>query len=201
MNLYNWRLIKKNNEGKIIQVCGFKSFGVDGTNIDGKTFIEGKNYHCDGVIKYGPSGNGYHMALNLEDTLRFAYNCNGLVFNPIIAQVIASGSIERDNLIDDEYIGYYDLFSCSDLEIVKYLTREEIINYALNLTFVARERFLSQYKLLPEELPLFWDKNGFCNLPILTHQLGYSYEEARSLQHSPYVLSHKKRSSDNGTNN
>ena len=193
MDLLNWKKIIRDKDGKIIEIHGFKSFGTDGRNINGITFEEGKIYHCDGEIVYGPLGNGYHMALNLEDTLRFSYNCDGLVLDPIIALVIARGNIAENKLLDDDYAGYYDLFACSDLEIVKYLSRKEIIEYGRNLTSFSRERFLTHYKLLPEELEFFWDKKGFNNIVIITQQLGYDYEEARKMNNSPHVLSYKRK--------
>ena len=75
--------VELNIHAKIFEPrTGFKSFNLDRTNCYGKIFEEGKEYHCDGEIKFGPHGNGFHFAERLEDTIRYSGNpCNGATRN------------------------------------------------------------------------------------------------------------------------
>lgn len=129
-------------------IHGYKAFAADGTNIALETMPVG-NYYYDGQVKYGK--NGYHFAQNLEDTIRYSgTSC------PIIAEVIASGVIDEGV---DEYYGFYNIYVASNIEIVRYLTREEILQYALELNIERMKRFIVSYELTDEELNLFMQKN------------------------------------------
>lgn len=125
-------------------IHGYKAFASDGTNIALEKMPPG-DYHFDGPIKYGKTG--YHFAKNLEDTIRYSGTDT-----PIIAEVIASGIIDEG---EDEYYGYYDVYTASDIKIVRYLTRAEIIEYALKLNAYRRKRFIINFELTNEELDLF----------------------------------------------
>ena len=161
-----------------MELKGYKAFAVDGTNIVGRTFEEGHKYHMDGNISFGTSGNGFHMALNLEDTIRYAVD--EFPGDCIIAEVIGSGTVVEGF---DNYYGYYDMYSCSDLEIVKYLTREEIIEYGLNLNEIKMKRFVECYKLSEEEIILFEGKSFIVDLSLDYYQRNnkeaYSEENKR----------------------
>ena len=134
-----------------MNIHGYKSFALDGTNKYGKIMPVG-HYHRDGEIKFGINGNGYHFAKYIEDTLR--YSTNG-IRNCLVAQVIGSGTILEG---EDEYNGYHDLYVASDIEIVKYLEREEIIDIALKLDQVKMKRFIRDFNLTNEEIALFEGK-------------------------------------------
>lgn len=136
-------------------IRGFKSFDIDHTNNYGIEFFEGEKYHVEGQIIYGVHGNGIHFAKNLEDTIRFSGEDTGLK-NVAIAEVIGDGIIVEGF---DHYNGYYDLYSCSDLEVIKFLTREEIIAHALTLNEFAMERFVSLFRLTSEEIEMFKGKS------------------------------------------
>lgn len=129
-------------------IHGYKAFATDGTNIALETMPVGK-YYYDGIIKYGKSG--YHFAKRLEDTIRYSGTAN-----PLIAEVIGSGIID---LGEDDYYGFYDIYAASNIEIVRYLTREEIIQYALELNIERMKRFIVSYELTDEELNLFIQRN------------------------------------------
>lgn len=136
-------------------IKGYKSFDVDHTNCYGQEFTPGTKYHVEGQIIYGVHGNGIHFAKNLEDTIRYSGQEYGLK-DVAIAEVIGDGIIVEGY---DHYNGYYDLYCCSDLEVVKFLTREEIISHALTLNEFAMERFVSQFRLESEEIDLFKGKS------------------------------------------
>jgi len=185
----NWSELKRDFDGNILMVKGYKAFASDGTNMYGKTLDEGKKYHTDGEIVFGQHGNGLHLALYLQDCLRYCtLNSKELVENPVIAQVIATGKIIQSGSPDNDYTGYSDLFVCSDLEIKKYLSREEIIKYGLSLSYESRERFISYIQLSLEEMMLFWDKFGIGNIILLMRQFGLEYEEAKAVSDDVKIL-------------
>lgn len=134
-------------QNKVIH--GYKAFASDGTNIALETMPVGV-YYFNGPIKYGKFG--YHFAKNLEDTIRYSGTTS-----PVIAEVIGSGTIDEGT---DEYYGFYDIYAASNLKIVRYLTRDEIIEYALNLKYDRLKRFVVSYELTNEELDLFIKKDN-----------------------------------------
>lgn len=149
-------------------INGYKSFNNDGTNIIGEILLPGIIYHCDGEIKFGPKGNGFHFAKNMEDTIRYS-DYDNFLRKIIIAEVIGSGIIDEGS---DEYNGYYDLYAASDLEVVRYLSREEIISLALTLPFYRMIRFISLFKLYPSEISLFENIYHEVDLAIDYYQRG-----------------------------
>ena len=149
-----------------MEINGYKAFSKEGKNQYGISFPIGK-YHCDGPIQFGPNGNGYHFAKRLEDTFRYVDppRKSGDI---LIARVIGSGTFSYG---EDEYNGYYDLYSVSDLEIVSYLSHSEIIQYARELSNEEQLiRFVSQYVLTEEEMNLFYGKSFLVDLAIDYYQ-------------------------------
>ena len=142
------------------EIQGYKAFASDGTNIALETMPLG-DYHFDGEVKYGKSG--YHFATRLEDTIR--YSGTG---NPIIAEVIGTGTIDEG---EDDYYGYYEVYSASDIKIVRYLTREEIIEYALNLNFRRMKRFIVNFELTSEELDTFIKRDASIETTIKDYEI------------------------------
>ena len=115
-------------------IYGYKAFAADGTNIALEIMPLG-DYHYDGIIKFG--SNGYHFAKNLEDTIRYSGTNN-----PLIAEVIGSGIIDEGS---DEYYGYYDVYAASYIKVVRYLTRTEILEYALQLNVHRMKIFIINF--------------------------------------------------------
>ena len=131
---------------------GYKCFNKDLTNRYGNKFEIGKIYEKGENIKFGNDGHGFHFCKNLEDTLRyFPANEEEIA----ICYVRGFGNI---NTYEDEYYGYYDMYVSQKIEIIKKLTREEIINYALNLYSERAIRFIQLFKLNSEEIKLFKEK-------------------------------------------
>ena len=126
---------------------GFKSFDKNFKSFNDIIMEPNKIYEIDGEIKYHK--HGYHFASRLEDTLRYV---NGLEEEVKLCKIKALGLIDW---YDDEYYGYYDLGCTNKIYIDKLLTREEIIDYALNLHEQRLLRFIQGYKLTKEELELF----------------------------------------------
>jgi len=149
-------------------IHGYKAFAADGTNIALETMPVG-TYYFKGPIKFRESG--YHFARNLEDTIRYSGTSK-----PIIAEVIASGTIDEG---EDDYYGFYDIYSASNLEIVRYLTRNEIIEYALRLNIDRMKRFIVSYELTDEELALFIQKNKSVEKIIKDYQIKPKIKELK----------------------
>ena len=147
-------------------IKGYKSFDVDHTNCYNSYFEEGKSYHVEGQIIYGVHGNGIHFAKRLEDTIRFSGTSETLK-DVAIAEVIGDGIIVEGY---DHYNGYYDLYCCSDLEVVKFLTREEIISHALTLGGFGMERFVSQFRLESDDTNNLDYDTYYFDIAILNEQ-------------------------------
>lgn len=156
-----------------MKITGYKALDKNKCNIHGLRFTPGFSYYCDKPIKFGTNGNGFHFAQRLEDTLRYI-NSDKILREPLIAKVIGYGNIKEGY---DEYNGYYNLYSASNLKVIKYLSRDEIIKYAmylLNNNCIDRlERFISLYKLSNDEIILFEGKFIKIDLAINYYQRGY----------------------------
>ena len=170
------------------KIRGYKSFAFDYTNQAGERMEAGKIYHCPGEIKY--NHNGLHMAQNFEDTIAFSDKVdeNG---NPkplhdvVIAEVIGFGDIDCVDESYSEYYGYYNLYACSDMEVVRFISRAELISMALRLNNIRMKRFVSDIKLSPKEIELFKGIFASVDLAIAYHQEGN--KEAYNLEYSSEV--------------
>lgn len=127
-------------------ISGYKAFNEDMTNNFGFSFSQGKVYVADGIIRFGIRGNGFHLCRNIEDTLRFF---DGMNENIQIAKVNGYGNIDKR---EDDYYGYYDMYSVEKLEIVKILERKEIIEIADSLNSESFKRFVAGFKLNSDEI-------------------------------------------------
>ena len=130
-------------------VKGFKAFDGRMKNRYGTHCEEGEKYSVLGPVIYGTQGNGFHFCERLEDTLRYF---NGLDSEIQIAEVVGFGDIVKSF---DNYYGYYDMYAASNIEIVRVLSREEIICNGLNMPEYRSERFVKGYKLTDDEIDLF----------------------------------------------
>ena len=128
-------------------VMGYKGFNLDFSNRYGDKFAVGKVYHAAGEIKWGNNGNGFHMCSNIEDCFR--YVCAD---KSIIAEVIGFGDIQK---YDDEYYGYFDMYVCEYLRVIRVISREEIIDMMLHTYLERRDRFIRDFNLTKEEKKLF----------------------------------------------
>lgn len=135
-----------------MELIGYKCFNEDMTNRYGLKLEVGKIYGVNGEIKFGNDGNGYHFCKNMEDTFRYFDAMNNDVS---ICLVKGTGKIIE---YEDDYNGYYDMYASENIEVLKRLTREEIIMYALNLNSISVCRFIQGFKLTDEEIELFKEK-------------------------------------------
>ena len=144
----------------------FKKGLID--NFDNQYKI-GKIYHASGEIRFGDKGNGFHMCSYLEDTLRYFDAMNDEVD---IAKVIGYGNVVKR---DDEYNGFYDMYSCEYMIITEVLKRDDIITHALNLDSRSVKRFISLFRLTKEEIVLF--KNKFHKDEDVLDHISYYQEK------------------------
>lgn len=145
-------------------IFGYKCFNKGLINRYGYQFEVGKTYHTDGIIKYGNHGNGYHIAKRLEDTLKFFTKDDeygNIILNEDIDIVYVRCYGEYDEIPDNyefDYAGDYDMYACEYMKIIKILTRDEILEYALSISSEQLKRFLMYFKLTEEEKVLFKEK-------------------------------------------
>ena len=132
--------------GNIKEVYGYKVFSEDLKGYQDFQFEIGKHYHISSIQ---PKSSGFHFALRLEDTLRYQFKEQ----EPRICLVHGFGKIVS---FDDDYYGYDDLYVSSDIEIIKEISRKEIITYyesIKNNYYYSRSyrRFCQLYPLKEEE--------------------------------------------------
>lgn len=138
------KIIKKNQQ--IVEVYGYKAFEKVLTGKNNFVYEVGKTYH-NGNSCFMKSG--FHMCLRLEDTLRYFLEYSDVEF----CFVRGFGKIQ---LYDDDYHGYYDLFSCSSIEIIKKISRKEILEtyYKMRSNKYINDRyarFVWRFSLTEEE--------------------------------------------------
>lgn len=124
---------------------GYKAFNADLTNRYGVPFAEGGKYSITGPAVFGNQGNGFHFCERLEDTLRYFDAMDGDVK---IALVQGGGEMVEAN---DEYYGYYDMFSATELEVIRILSRTEIVDMFGSTPGFRTVRFIQGFRLTDEE--------------------------------------------------
>lgn len=146
-------------------VTGYKAFNNDMTNQYGRKFIIGETYFVHGEIKFGTHGNGFHMCKNLCDVFRF------FPFEDVIVcNVTGSGIVKTYN---DEYYGYYDMYSVETITINSALNRKDIIDIMLkNYNEHDNVKFIMSFLLTYEETLLF-SKKYKDNIRMLCYLLYY----------------------------
>ena len=149
-------------------IRGFKAFDSNMNNRYGKHFKEGEKYSVLGPSVYGTQGNGFHFCERLEDTLRYV---DGMSDNIQIAEVVGFGDVVESF---DNYYGYYDMYVASNIQIVRVLSREEIICNGLNMPEYRSERFVKGYRLTDYEIDLF--KSAFRENDNVLRAIAY-YQE------------------------
>lgn len=142
--------------GSCIKMEGYKLLYDDLKNQYGLKMEVGKTYQATGEIKFGTNGNGYHFCGNFEDCFKYAYGSR----NIHIVKIIADGKIIETS---DLYNGFDNLYVAQIITIKSLLTKEDIVNKALQLNEMALNRFLKLYPLTEKEKTLFIPivKNNF----------------------------------------
>lgn len=128
---------------------GYKAFNLDMTNRYGRPFQEGHIYQVNEQPKFGNKGKGFHFCARLEDTLRYFPAMEEEIS---IAKVTALGDLVE---YEDDYYGYYDMYSTNQIRIDHIMTREEIIEMYLAMPPYRVIRFIQGFHLTKEEIELF----------------------------------------------
>lgn len=155
-------------------IKGYKAFNKDKTNRYGVPFEEGKTYKVEGKIKFGNNGNGFHLCKELSDVFRYV---NARKEEVLVAEVIGRGNYQE---FFDEYEGYYEMYSVEELEVVRFLSREEIIEKMMNASDFQRYKFVRTFLLTEKEkiefLRKYRDNYLFCkHILYYQYQLSYIY--------------------------
>ena len=166
-------------------IKGYKCFNKNLVNRYGIPFEVGNTYSVIGDIKFGNNGNGFHMCTNLEDTLRYF---NGFLDEVDICEVIGFGDFV---IFEDNYYEYYDMYSVEKIQIIKKLSREEIINLMINKHEFRVIRFIQGYRLTSEEIELF--KNKFVNNISVLNALKYYQEGDLDIYSESNVIRTRKK--------
>ena len=142
-------------------IIGYKAFNSDLTNRYGIKFEIGKIYLSTGAIRFGNNGNGFHLCKNIEDTFRY-FDTQKMT----VCKVIGSGDFAENNSQEDDYYGFSDMYAVEKLQVLKELTRMEIIQEGLKLNEIRAHRFVSLYPLTEEEIILFKERFKDCTSVI-----------------------------------
>ena len=178
-----------------MEIRGYKAFNEDLSNRYGLEFKPGEIYQVTGPASFGVRGNGFHFCKRLEDTLRYFDAMDGKIQ---IAEVIGRGSIVE---YYDDYYGYYDMYAASELEIVKVLSREEIVHpYLFYENTEQVKRFVSGFKLTDEEKELF--RNAYFGNKDVIAAIAYYQDGVKDVYDLPSGKSYfKEKNSRRGDNN
>lgn len=147
--------------GDFMEMIGYKTLDNESKNRYGKTFLPGIVYSVEGEVRFGRNGNGYHFCKNFEDSLKYL-ECFTRNFK--LAKVRAFGEI-RESF--DRYNDIYDIYVASSLEILSYLTEEEIFKIALQLSPIQIKRFLQLYPLTELEKERFKEEYKMLELGVM----------------------------------
>ena len=143
------------------RVVGYKAFNNMKDRF-GNEYQPGIIYEIPGTIKFRK--NGFHFCTNIADVFRYY---DGFDDNTVICEVAGFGDLDK---YDDEYYDYLDMYASSKLEILKVLSREEVLEIALNNSAIHILRFISGYKLTDEEIDVVLKR---CQSPSVQEYIDY----------------------------
>lgn len=86
-----------------------------------------------------------------------------------------------------DYYGLFDLYECSDLFILRYIPRDELITMALHLNSYRMEKFVKYCFLYEDELILF--KNLYPSVDLAIEYYHYNRSDAYSINNKINVYS------------
>ena len=153
------------------KIHGFKCFKKGLETRYGQKMELNKIYTFEGSPIFRSSG--YHMCENMEDTFRY-FDCFEEEVD--VCKVIGYPEYQK---YEDEYYGFYDMYSCQGIELVEKLIRKQIIEMADNMCDFRFIRFINLYPLTHEELEYFTNKYKK-NEYVLSRILYEYYEKSSS---------------------
>ena len=123
-------------------------------NLDNINYEIGKIYTVDRPLQYTKSG--FHMCKDPEDCFKFLKPSKAQVDLTLVKGFGNMYEIDAGEHSTDDRLGY--VYICQKMEILKVLTREEIIDIGLNLLGYRLEKFIEEFPLTKEEALLFKEK-------------------------------------------
>jgi hypothetical protein len=145
------------DNGSDEEFIGYKAFYPGLVNNYGVCFKVGGKYK----IGAGYENFGFHFCGNLEDIYIYYRDIPDME----VCLVKGKGLIAN---YSNDYYGVYDVYATREIEILRKVEREEIINNMLNCYSYRVERFISLCRLSDEEILLFEGK-FFDNWKILKY--------------------------------
>lgn len=133
---------------------GYKLLDIGLVNERGRVYEYNKKYILRGDLKWNT--NGFHFCTHIEDTLRYR-DKNKSDF--MIVEVLATGDITDGSNVENDYYGYETGYASSEMEIVREVSREEMINIVLNSRNIDRvTRLILSIPLTEEEIESIKEK-------------------------------------------
>lgn len=133
---------------------GYKLLDEGYINEYGHVYEFNKKYYLRGDLRW--NYNGFHFCTHIEDTLRYR-NRERDTF--VIVEVLAGGNIVDGSSVENDYYGYESGFASSEIEILREVPREEMINIVINSNIVDRvNRLIMSIPLTEEEINLILEK-------------------------------------------
>ncbi len=166
------------------EIIAYKAFNEGLTNRYEYKFELGRVYRVTGDIKWGINGNGFHMCQYFEDCFRY--------FDSETCELALVRGFGEMQCYDDEYFGYYDMYVCEGMEVLRILSHSEIIELALDLYNYRIEKFIKTFKLTDDEIKIF--KKVYGNNEYILDYISYYQEN----DEDAFV---KRRGVINGRNN
>lgn len=133
---------------------GYKLLDVGFINEYGHKYELNKKYELRGELKW--NYNGFHFCSHIEDTLRYR-DKNKDEF--VIVEVLATGKIVDGTNIENDYYGYETGYASSEIELVREISRDEMISIVVNSRNIDRiTRLILSLSLTEEEINLIKEK-------------------------------------------
>ena len=138
-------------QNKLKPTYGYKAFNPGLQNQFGEKYVIGQVYSLDNGVNF--QKNGFHFCENLEDVLRYYDGFNEEID---ICEVVGFGNV--DSYYDD--YNEYQVYVSDHMQILKVLSRDEIIKYASNLNDLRLCRFISGFALNEDEMNYLIENRG-----------------------------------------
>ena len=129
---------------------GYKAFKKDRTNLYGTKFEEKNIYSINNNMpischKYSifNQSNGFHMSVDFANIFRYVEDDDVQV-----ALVLGFGECQY---FEDNYYGYHNMYACQNLYVIRFLSREEIIELILKQNDFELSKILYTFKFKYDE--------------------------------------------------
>ena len=171
--------------GKKETLLLFKYFLLNDTFVD--EHFKDDFFYFTNMLLSKNQNNDIRFTENLEDSL---HNTNSINEDVLVAEVAALN--ENDIITYQRDYATGDLYLTNSLAILRFLSREEIIDMFLNMDSTVRvKNLVSSYKLTPYEIPMF--KNKFFNNPEVLDAILYYQENDKDVYKRNFVKVNKAK--------